>query len=489
MNFAYSKIALACALSLSANLAWAEETAAASASAAASENGEVLRYAEADTQRLPENTPAAVNTAEEAAPAPNPNLSAVGRALNDKGITPHLIAAYSYFTNPSSGIDTRKNEQVGLIIAGADIDLQKAGLVKGGHIHFSQMWAPYTKGMDYGDNVGSVLAGNPPPFLPKVSHLTRFTYEQRLLNDKLSIELGKSNPGNFYGKSLCAYEFACVNPVLQKVAHFSATPYAGWGVRTAYKITPELEASGGWWRTYQAFPFTNGWEKGWDNSRIYNDEGNVYIAGVNYKADRSRSTYPLELESFLMHTDHKFPHPYHGRAQMEQGMTGIHVGARKVVWRKDGGNLSAPHPSTLSLYGSLSHMFNQTVYTGLKTYANAGILWSAPFANRPGDTLGLNFSTAHISRDGQRYMAERYTGNDGWQPKRNEFQVSLDATVPINRSVIFQLSAARTWNGTNWTLQHGQMHAERPKNGLSVSAGITILLDQLMGLVDRTPPQ
>lgn len=481
MNFSYSKLALACTLALSANWAYAEgeNAAAASAPTVVSESGETAQHAVTNTERLPENNQT----------ADNPNLNAVGRALNNNGITPHLIAAYSYFTNPSSGIDTHKNEQVGMIIAGADIDLQKAGLVKGGHIHFSQMWAPYTKGLDYGDNVGSVLAGNPPPYLPKVSHLTRFTYEQRLLDDKLSIELGKSNPGNFYGKSLCTYDFACVNPVLQKVAHFSATPYAGWGVRTAYKITPQLEVSGGWWRTYQAFPFTNGWEKGWDNSRIYQDEGNVYIAGMNYKSDRSRNAYPLDVESFLMHTDHKFPHPYYGRAQMERGMTGIHVGARKVFWRKDGGNLSAPHPTTLSVYGSVSHMFNQTVYTGLKTYANAGILWSAPFANRPGDTLGLNFSAAHISRDGQRYMAERYLGNDGWQPKRNEFQVSLDATVPINRSVIFQLSAARTWNGTNWMLQHGQMHTERPKNGLSVSAGLTILLDQVMGLVDRTPPQ
>ena len=467
MNFSYSKLALACALALSANWAYAEgeNAAAASAPTVVSESGETAQHTVTNTEKLPENNQT----------ADNPNLNAVGRALNDNGITPHLIAAYSYFTNPSAGIDTHKNEQLAMIIAGADINLQKAGLVKGGHIHFSQMC--------------SVLAGHPPPYIPRVPHLARFTYEQRLLDDKLSIELGKSNPGNFYGKSLCAYELACVNPVLLKVAHFSAPPYASWSARAAYKITPELEASGGWWRTYQAFPFTNGWEKGWDNNRIYNDEGNVYIAGMNYKADRSRNAYPLELESFLMHTDHKFPHPYYGRAQMEQGMTGIHVGARKVVWRKDGGNLSAPHPTTLSVYGSVSHMFNQTVYTGLKTYANAGILWSAPFANRPGDTLGLNFSTAHISRDGQRYMAERYLGNDGWQPKRNEFQVSLDATVPINRSVIFQLSAARTWNGTNWMLQHGQMHTERPKNGLSVSAGLTILLDQVMGLVDRTPPQ
>ena len=481
MNFSYSKLALACALALSANWAYAEgeNAAAASAPTVVSESGETAQHTVTNTEKLPENNQT----------ADNPNLNAVGRALNDNGITPHLIAAYSYFTNPSAGIDTHKNEQLAMIIAGADINLQKAGLVKGGHIHFSQMWVPYIEGLDYGNDVGSVLAGHPPPYIPRVPHLARFTYEQRLLDDKLSIELGKSNPGNFYGKSLCAYELACVNPVLLKVAHFSAPPYASWSARAAYKITPELEASGGWWRTYQAFPFTNGWEKGWDNNRIYNDEGNVYIAGMNYKADRSRNAYPLELESFLMHTDHKFPHPYYGRAQMEQGMTGIHVGARKVVWRKDGGNLSAPHPTTLSVYGSVSHMFNQTVYTGLKTYANAGILWSAPFANRPGDTLGLNFSTAHISRDGQRYMAERYLGNDGWQPKRNEFQVSLDATVPINRSVIFQLSAARTWNGTNWMLQHGQMHTERPKNGLSVSAGLTILLDQVMGLVDRTPPQ
>ncbi|WP_225747590.1 hypothetical protein [Eikenella sp. Marseille-P7795] len=63
MNFSYSKIALACTLALSGNLAWAEgETVSASAPAAVAKQRESAPHAAAGTERLPENSLAAAPT-------------------------------------------------------------------------------------------------------------------------------------------------------------------------------------------------------------------------------------------------------------------------------------------------------------------------------------------------------------------------------------------------------------------------------------------
>lgn len=421
-------------------------------------------------------------------------LSDMGQALKRYGITPHFIGSYAYFSNPSTGVETGKNEQMGVLMAGFDADLQKMNLIHGGTIHFEQMWFPYHHNLDYGSQAGSILVGNPPPYVPKVAHLSRFTYEQRLFDDKLSVEFGKSNPGAFYGKSLCIYEFSCVNPVLQKTAYFSAAPYAGWGARIAYEIMPKLVLSAGAWRTYGAFPFTNGWEKGWDSKRVYDDEGNLYIAGLVRKEEWRDTAYPTTWELFFFRNDHRYEDSYYtvngtslatdktSPPRMHSGMTGMHLGAKTVVWRKDGGNKEKSSPTTLSLYGNFSHIFTQNVYTGLRTYANAGLILAAPFESRPMDSYGLNFNVARITKDKQRFLTESYLGQDHWQPKRTEYQVSLDATIPATPDVILQVSAARTWNTTTWMQPEVN---KAPKDGYSVNFSVTILMDQLLGLVER----
>lgn len=412
-------------------------------------------------------------------------LSDMGNWLKNNGIRPNLLTSYLYFDNFDMGIDKGNNEQLWMIMAGFDADLQKSLSIKGGNFHFSYAWAPYHRNFDFGSQAGDILVGNPPPYVPKVAHLTKLTYEQKLLDDRLTVEAGRSNPGFYYGKSLCNFEFSCVNPLLHKTATFSPIIYSSWGGRVSYKILPTLEFSLSGWRTYLDFPFTNGWENGWNDKH---PAGNLWIAGLS-RTDEWRdgqNKYPLTWELTFFHNTHRFNNNDPTSAQESiSGTSGIHAGVKKLFWRADGGSDGNPSATALTAYASVSHMFDNVTFGGLSSFASVGLILQGPFKSRPMDSYGLNFNWAKMTKGEQRLMTALYTGNDGWTPHKNQYQLSLDATVPILPEVILQASVGRVWNANTWMNTNiGQTVSSSPKDGYSASLAVTVLLDKALGLID-----
>ncbi|MFS2221473.1 carbohydrate porin [Pantoea sp. B65] len=418
-------------------------------------------------------------------------LSDVGSWLSDEGITPHIMASQLWLGNPGAGTNTGQHSAYTMFFAGADFDLDHMGLIPGGSVHFMQLWVPFSYNEEYGNSAGGLLAGDPPPYIPKVGHLLRFGYEQKLFDDHLSVELGKSNPGLFFGFSNCNIPQSCVNSVLNKTAGFAPAPYAGWGAHASYHFTPTLESGIGAWRTYQAFPFTNGWEK-WDDD--YNSGSTLLVANVARRASWQQESYPLNWEVLVFHNNLAYDDVYYtvngtskvydsdSAVRSHKGVSGVYLSAKKALWRSDGG--SEPQdaaPSAISLHGGITQTLESDAYTGVSTLADTGLIWSGPWRSRPFDSYGLTLRWGRLTGSEQRYMQDMFDamGGSGWQAPRNEYQLSVDASIMLTPEINLQMTGARTWNNSNWQYPYS---AIKPEDGYTFWLQVNVMLEKLLGL-------
>ncbi|WP_192458216.1 carbohydrate porin [Musicola keenii] len=423
-------------------------------------------------------------------------LSETGEWLEQHGVGVHLQASQFYFTNPSAGLQTHESEALTMLLAGADIDLERMNLIPGGKVHFLQLWVPFSHNWDYGTQVGDTLVGNPPPYIPQTAHLMRFTYEQTWgADDRYSLEFGKSNPGMYFGTPQCDSPMACVNTLLVNSVGYSAMPYSGWGARMAWRATPQLTAGVGGWRTYRGYPFTNGWEEGFRGDG--KGENALLAANLVSRQDWRDARYPLNWELMATHSFRSYNEPYYtvngtsqvtdssAAARRDSGASALYVGAKKALWRQDGGrDADNRHPTAISGYADMTYLLNEQVDNGLGSLLHTGLILSSPWESRPLDSYSLNVSWLRLTSDEQRFLTDafRSAGGRGWSPDRNQYQASLTANLFLTPDVELQLIGSRTWKMNNWGNPYTSLI---PQNGWSFVIQANLYLDTLLGLTPR----
>ena len=435
--------------------------------------------------------PRVLNVEPNVPPSSGKLLEEQGQWLNEHGISPHLSMTQIYLRNPSAGLDTGNHEALTLFALGADFNLEKLVGIPGGTLHFEELYVPWTSNIEYGGQVGDVIAGKPGPYLPKVSHLTLFTYEQKLADDKLSIEFGKSNAGNYFALPLCNVPLGCVNAILQDSAGINPPPYANWGARIGYDLSPALRAQVGAWRSNSAYPFTNGWERTVGDSP--GTLSTVYLANLAYRTDYRMEAYPQTYEVLGFHNNGDQTDPYYtvngtskvsdpsAAADTSKGVSGFYVGAKKTFWRQDGGQSKELNPTALSAYASLTHTVNDDVTNGVGSQANAGVILSAPWRSRPFDSYSVNVNWAQLTSREQRFLEEAHTASGGgdYRPGRNEFGVSLDANFILTDSIVVSPFVLRTWGASSWLNPYT---GTNPRDGYAAGLLLHVQFDEMLGL-------
>ncbi|KTB79613.1 porin [Pseudomonas syringae pv. syringae PD2774] len=418
-----------------------------------------------------------------------------GRWLKERGISPHLGMTELYMRNPSTGLKTGNQSSVTFFDIGADFDMQRLAGINGGIVHFQQLYVPWVSNLDYGAQVGDPLLGEPNPYVPKTRHLSLLTYEQRLLDDQLTVEVGKSNAGNYFALPLCNVPLGCVNVILQDAAAFNPPPYANWGARVAYDFSPQWRAQIGAWRSNNAYPFTNGWE------RSAGDSGGTlstsYLADLAYRTDYGNSTYPTSVELLGFHNNGTQLDPYYtveGTARASSsaaprtsdGITGAYLGAKQTLWRADGGLGKDMNPTAVSAYVAYSHLFDSNAGSGqsngISRQANTGLILSAPFRSRPFDSYSMHMNWVHQTADSQRYLEEAHAlSNPGstYRPDADEFTLNLDANIVLGDSIILSPYIARSFNASSKLNPYA---TESPNDGLAMGLLVRVQIDQLLGL-------
>ena len=90
---------------------------------------------------------------------------------------------------------------------------------------------------------GGVLDGYQTTPIVEGSTLTRLTYEQRLLNGRLDLEVGKSNVHQHFFIPNTLDPFTYDTPLLNVNADFNSIPYALWMGKATYKLTKACTCS------------------------------------------------------------------------------------------------------------------------------------------------------------------------------------------------------------------------------------------------------
>ncbi|MGI4860671.1 MAG: carbohydrate porin [Janthinobacterium lividum] len=410
-------------------------------------------------------------------------LASVGRVLNDAGIHPTLSLVQFYLANPSLGEQTGNHEILTMFNLGFDLDLQKLAGVPGSKIHFQQLLAPVTSNTGYGGQVGDAIAGQSAPYLARKAHLTLFTLEQDFLGDRVEVEFGKSNAGNYFALPVCNQPFGCTSPLLQENAAFNPPIYANWGGRVQYKFTPAFSVQAGMWQSHVAAPFTSGWE--WSPDTPVSQ---TYLANIAYRTDAANDAYAKSYEFLFFHNTASQTDPYYtvnglskfvdttSASATHKGTSGLYAGGKQVFYRFNNGGAGSDQAS-LSAFGSVTSALSSTAASGLQTSGNAGLAVQGLFASRPADSYAIKATWVQLTSREQRYLqgASSSTATVG----RNEYGLGVDANFVLTRSIIVSPFALRAFHANNW---QEPITATRPRNGYAYGVLCVVLLDKMVGL-------
>ncbi|MFT4267877.1 MAG: carbohydrate porin [Xenophilus sp.] len=404
-------------------------------------------------------------------------LSSLGQKMNDWGFTPVLNLTQMYLSNPSVGQETDQHEALTFISVGGDFDLQKIAGWRGSTIHFQQLFVPFTDNLSWGTQVGDLLAGQPGPYVPQVSHLTTLTWEQKLLNDRLDFEVGKGNAGMSFAAPVCNQGFACQSAILQNNAGMNPPIYANWGGRVRYDLTPAWSVQAGVWRSDPAFPFTNGWE--W---RDRASDSNTWLVNTTYRTTYATDPYPKSYELMLYHSTRTQTDPY--TQESHDGTSGMYVGGRQVVYRPDGGKAGESSPTALSAFATSTLSFDPGASTGLKMTGSTGLILEAPLRSRPRDSYSVSFNWGRLTSHEVAYLNEENlaAGGTGYTAGRTEYGLKLDANFQVTRSITLSPYVMRTWKTSTWGTP---AYAGTPRNGYVAGVLATVAFDSMLGLTDH----
>ncbi|WP_244118695.1 carbohydrate porin [Burkholderia gladioli] len=411
--------------------------------------------------------------------AAHPIFWKAGQALQNVGITPSLSLTQFYLDNPSAGQQTGNHEALTFLTVGADINLQKMVGFPGATIHFQQAFAPFVFNTLYGTQVGDSIVGQPSPYVPRKAYLTLFTWEQKFLEGRGTVEFGKSNSGNYFAVPVCDLPYRCFSPILQDAGQMNPIISANWGARIAYKFTNEITAQVGVWKSDANYPYNNGWA--WSTQ---GPQSNTYLANVTYRTDPQQDRYARNYELLFFHNtashqDFKSPGPI--TPGPYKGSSGIYLGAKQVVWHPDGDVAGAPGPFSLSVFGNLTSSFDQHNATGLESTGTLGLSAKGLLKGRPYDTVSARVSYTRNTASEQNFIEQTNLalGGTGYKVGRNEYAVQVDANIIVTPSVIVSPYIVRIFNANSWMMP---FTTAKPNNGIAYGIIVTFLFDKMLGL-------
>jgi porin len=424
------------------------------------------------------------------------------------GISPSITFLQFWLGNPSEGLATGQWQNMSLIDYGLELDMKKIAKVPGGTIHFHELFVPLVHNTGkFGEYAADIYGGQPGPFIPVESHLTRFTWEQHLAEDRLQFEFGKANAGDWYAIPVCNTVMGCESLMTEYDGGMGQmpTPYAEFLGRIRYKATKKLSVDVAEWRSTGQFPWTDGWELGKTNispapghAPYFRSDSNVYLVDIQYKSAMT-TKYPGSFEGAYFHNTAKqncemssgtgYCNPV---KDFHDGTNGMYAAGRQTFYRFDGGRPGPPRAVTA--FAQLNQSFDSKNVSGLATDFKTGFFVSGLFKDRPIDSYGFNIWTAHVTNDEQAFLTQQYaTSFPGktYNVPRTEVAIGPDANF-VFKNVILSPFALYTFNANSYmNPSFGLAPGAYPlpggttgkiSNGWGVGATLVILVDKIFGL-------
>jgi len=403
--------------------------------------------------------------------------------LIDDGVNLRASLVDQYARNPTGGV-YQGSRNVGQFYVGADLDLAKMFGWSGASFHV-------TVYRDYGLSLNALDTGtytkqqyiykNPYPRW----HLGLFSYEQKALDDRLDIQVGRLGSTTYFGHLVVNCQFISANTcgeprMLVSETGLSLLPSATWGGNVKYKTTentyvdvgafevnPEVQPSNGLdWEIKHSTGYTVPLEFGWVNNNPRNVQfpfelkGGVYMSTAPLtEVDTNTKGLPLGI--------------YGGTAAIDHHVRdGFYLMGDKVIWRPD-----PDSPRSFNVFGGWVQQLEQQEIMHQQIYA--GFVMTGPFASRPFDTLGLNVSSFQLTNGEQAYLAEERAklGGSGWNA-RHQFAYDLTYSIHLVKGLELMPSVQYIVHPDNSAIPKTPI---LPRNLFAYAIGLRADIGVLMG--------
>ena len=405
--------------------------------------------------------------------------------LEDYGINLRGSEIDQYARNPTGGV-REGHTNVGQFNIGADLNLQKMFGVSGGLFHFVIY-------RDYGAALNQDFTGtftkqqyiykNPYPQL----HLGLFAYEQKLLDERLDIWLGRLGSTTYYGHLATNCQFIsgtlCGEPrMIVSEAGLSLLPSATWGTNIKFRptthtymetgifeVNPTTAPSNGLhFSVAQATGFTVPAELGWTNT------------------DPVAVRYPFELKAGAYVSTAPLTDPYYNTLGLSRALhggtarqdnsdrDGVYVMGDRVIWRPD-----PARAESLNVFGGVVQQLEEAEIVRQQIYT--GLVWTEPFNNRPQDTLGLSISEFELTPGERDYLRDaRIKAGGSGSNSAHQFDYEVTYNLHLVRGVELMASVQYILHPDNSTIPNTPI---LPGNLLVYGLGVRMDLGYMAGFM------
>ncbi len=399
------------------------------------------------------------------------------------------VNAYEYFfSNPSAGLRPGQLSNSTYYLLSLDADLDRIAGIRGGWLHYTQTFFGLrwnNRNMD-GD-VGDSTVGYQPTYNRDFARLSILTYEQRLFDDTLAIEIGRTHPNRYYALPPCQSSVSCFQDILQINAGLTSPLYSVWGANLAYKLSADDYVQAGAFSVTSGANFLSGYDWGYEPLN-----GALVLAEIGRSTTFATRAYPgrVALTGFTTTADHpdnlrtmfgtsKGLNPG-AQVLQRSGTSGVILTGSQVIWRADAGTDAAnPNPTSVQAYTSLAYAPDPTI--PIRWNAFAGLTLQAPDQTRPFDRYGIKANWQRIAPDYARFLsdANAISGGSGAPYARDKFVFEANAHLAVGKGVFFEPVVQYLVNGNSYWNPYT---ANRAKDGFYVGATLIVPLGAIFGL-------
>jgi porin len=351
----------------------------------------------------------------------------LGNWLTDSGITPTLLYSGQMASNVLGG-QRQGTAYAGRLSFGAAFDMDKILGIPGGTLHV--IFADDTGQNLSAHYVNSDLSNQSLFSGPEAFQLAIFTYEQKLFDDKVDINVGRTDLAFLNSDLYCDFESRadCGRPAATfKTIAAPLFPTAVWGGRILYAPTPHFYGKIG---IYQPNPdLRPGWSGGFDwGIKTSGPAGGYDLpVEVGYTYTTPGASIQNQYDVGVIDSQEQFSAPWDTAKQPEHaGRVDIYVQAQQMVYQAEPNKPRGIYMFGYAIYGA----------SGQSQVANyqltAGAVWEGPFASRPRDRAGAQFTTYHMNDLYLDYLyANRLKENGSGRPwsSQNLIEVNYNAQV------------------------------------------------------------
>ena len=408
-------------------------------------------------------------------------FTGLGRTLLDAGIDLHGVAFDHFLANPTAGNVPGQLNNLAVLGLEADLDLDKLVEIRGGNMHVQlTLFGLKDDIPQVITDTGGFLTGTQSTPAAPSNALSVLTYEQKLVRDRLSIEVGRTNVYHYFFLPNSLDPFTYFSSTINVDGDFSTNPWPNWGGRATYHWTPQWYA--------QVGAFEDNFIRSTSNPDNFGTTGNTgfqSLGEIGYRSEFNNAAYPANLELGFMWDDRTSPlnlkgspTVYNGRnAAAVYGSAGVlYFQGLQTLWR--GASRPLGPPANVAVYGSVDAAVDKPQPVDMD--ALAGITFTGFLPGRPFDALEVQTHYQRLSEVEANYETLLHTIFAGRGPSqsRDGFEFEVNANIQVTPWFALRPIVEQFTNPDNL---FDPAQNRRPSDGFMTAIFATISLGRLLG--------